>query len=230
MSLVSNSPAKYKLKLQAMPMQELRSLLENDLKRQGYESYLTNMTESDLDLKVIKQSQKPTLISLARKRHKPLEIELRVNHELLNSHDLVTKQTKSRNSGNRQNSFMMYRFLFLGLFLASILISIFVLFVDIIVSIIETATPGWSSYQRSTGILVVATIILLWYVYVRPRVKANDTNRRHQTDSLLLENIKTFIEGLAYQGPVNAIVRCWNCFEKIENSESFCSNCGKQQD
>ena len=188
------------------------------------------MTESDLDLKVIKQSQKPTLISLARKRHKPLEIELMVNHELLNIHDLVTKQAKSRNTGNRQNSFMMYRFLFLGLFLASILISIFVLFVDIIVSIIEAATPGWTSYQRSTGILVVATLILLWYVYIRPRVHASETRRRHQIVSLLLENVKSFIEGLAYQAPTDSIIRCWNCFEKIDKSESFCSNCGKQQD
>ncbi|MCE7736367.1 MAG: hypothetical protein GPJ54_15915 [Candidatus Heimdallarchaeota archaeon] len=230
MSLVSDSAAKYKLKLQAMPMQELRGLLEKDLASQGYESYLTNMTETDLDLKVIKQSQKPTLISLARKRHKPLEIELMVNHELLDSHDLVTKQAKSRNSGNRQSSFMMYRFLFLGLFLASILISIFVLFVDIIISIIEAATPGWSSYQRSTGILVVSALILLWYIYIRPRVKASDTHRRNKSDSHLLEYIKTFIENLAYQAPANAIVRCWNCFEKIDQAESFCSNCGKQQD
>ena len=151
MSLVNNTNAKHTMKLQAMPMQELRTLLENELENKGFATYLTNMTESDLTLKVAKPSDKPTILSLTRHRHRPLEIEVTVDHKLLDSHDLITKKAKSPNTNTQQDSFMMYRWLWIGLLLFGIIISLFVLFVNIIVSLIESATPGWTSNQRSMG-------------------------------------------------------------------------------
>ena len=120
--IMKNSPTKHTLKFQAMPMQEMRILLEEDLLKFGYSSFITNMSESDLALKVVKNSQKPTIVSLTRHRHRPLEIELMVDHSLLNNYDLITKRGKVNNA-RPQNSWMMYRWIFLGFFLIGIIIS-----------------------------------------------------------------------------------------------------------
>lgn len=229
MSLVSDPALKHKLKFQNMPMQELRVLLENNLHQQGYNTFLTNVTENDLALNITKPSSKATILSISRQRHKPLEVEVTVDHKLLDSHSLITKKAKSENTGGRQNPRMMYRWLWIGMILFSVIITSLVLFVNIIVSIIESATPGWTSNQRSLGILLVAVLVILWYVYVRPKFQRMETHRRIQADSVLLENVKEFIKSIAYQATANSIVRCWNCFEEIVQSENFCSSCGKQQ-
>ena len=225
---MKNSPTKQTLKFQAMPMQEMRILLEEDLLKSGYSSFLTNMTDNDLSLKVMKNSQKPTIVSLTRHRHRPLEIELIVDHALLKSHDLVTKRDKAKNTSSR-SSFMMYRWLWIGLILFSIIISTLLFIVDVIVELIEQITPGWSNAQRGYGIIGIALLIVLWFVYGRPRVQSYDRKKRSEMDGYLLDKIKNFISSITQQAPDKSIIRCWNCFKEIERIEKFCPNCGEQQ-
>lgn len=225
---MKNSHTKQTLKFQAMPMQKMRVLLEEDLLKSGYASFLTNMTDNDLTLKVMKNSQKPTIISLTRQRHRPLEIELTVDHNLLDSYDLVTKRGKVNTTSSR-SSFMMYRWLWIGMILFGIIISTLLFIVDVIVGIFESITPGWTDSQRGIGILGIALLVVLWFVYGRPIVKSYDRKKRSEMDSYLLDKITVFIRGISQQAPEKAIIRCWNCFKEIEGSEKFCQYCGEQQ-
>jgi hypothetical protein len=226
---MENSNLKQVIKFQAMPMQELRILLENDLRNRGYATFLTNMSDSDLALKVAKDAQKPTMVSLTRQSHRPLELELLVDHNLLNTHDLISKREKSRQSSNSRGSWMMYRWLWIGLIAFWFIISVFLFFINVLVAIIEASTPGWTDTQRSLGILITSFLLFFWFIYIRPRIKSYDSKKRSESDLVLSQNIVAFIHSITYQAPSESIVRCWNCFEKINQGEGFCPHCGKQQ-
>lgn len=209
-------------------MQELRILLEQDLSKLGYTSFLTNMTENDLAIKIMKNSQKPTILSLTRHTHRPLEIELIVDHNLLDRYDLVTKRGKVKNSGSN-NSWMMYRWLWIGMILIGFIITALLTIVDVIVDVIEKLTPGWTDPQRGYGILGVAFLLILWFIYGVPKFQKYEKKKRSELDKYLVERIKNMVSSVAYQAPEKSIIRCWNCFKEIERSENFCQNCGEQQ-
>ncbi|MHA2170867.1 MAG: hypothetical protein ACXAB7_13310 [Candidatus Kariarchaeaceae archaeon] len=221
-------PNKFTSKLHAMAMQEFRVLIEEELTKLGYSSFLTNLTDNDLALKVIRNQGLPTIVSVTRNRNKPLEVEVTVDFSLLDSFDLIQKRPKAKTS-RPGGSYFFYRWIWIGLILFWVIAAVFRFIIDGIVAVVEFVTPGWSDSQRSIGILSVATLIMFWWFKGRPMMQKIENQRRYKEDQILIQKVFDFIERLSNSVADHSLIKCWSCFNEIVRTENFCEHCGKAQ-
>ena len=131
--LLSITSTSHFVKLQAMPMQQLRDVVELELQNAKYLTSLNNLTDDVFSLKITKNRFYSTVLTINRYSHKPLEVEVMVDYTLSNDQDLVRRTIPtSTQSTSLVDRFTNYRLLWFGMFFLGLVFMVFSVFVSIL--------------------------------------------------------------------------------------------------
>ena len=219
--LSSASSVKHIVKFSNTPMQELRGDLQRMFDEHHVSYFVNSATDDNMSFNLSSGNAK-TVLMMLRHRHKPLEIEIIADHKMNSAPDYIKRRSSSNSSDNS-------RYLWYGLFLFGFIVTMLVVFVQVLIGIIEAMTPGWNQSQRILGIFGFTALVVFYVLYVIPLIRKQRNKATYNFNSQIVALVTAKLEAIHEATAKNHILRCWSCFKEMDMNDDFCPNCGKQQ-
>lgn len=228
--LLSITSTSHFVKLQAMPLQQLRDIIELELHNDNYQTSLNNLTDDILSIKVKKKWNRSTVLTITRYPHKPLEVEVMIDYTLSNEQDIVRRIIpRTTQSTTLVDRFMNYRLLWFGMFFLGLIFMVFSVFVSILFSLLERISPSANPLQRSLGVIGAALITAVFWIFTIPFLNKRYNRSMKKYDQEIMDKICGILKILNEDLHDVPISRCWSCFKDIGRSVKLCPFCEEQQ-
>ena len=227
MSITSTS---HFVRLQAMPMQELRDVIELELLNEKYITSLNNLTDDVLSLKISRNRYYSTLLTLIRYSFKPLEVEVTVDYTLSEDQDIVRRKIPSATQPTSLvDRFMNYRLLWFGMFFLGLIFMVFSVFFSLLFSILDRISPSSNPLQQSLAVIGAVFITAVFWIFMIPFFNKRYRQALIKYDIEIMAKICGILKIMNEDRNDTTIFRCWACFKEIDKTNNMCPLCGEQQ-
>ncbi len=205
------------IRLDNLPKEQLKAEIEDAFHNRGFSTELNEFTENKHSW-LVKRKLFKTYLILERKPSRPLFVNVIADHVIypVESTGLVVKYKRKKSSNRQSRPFLFYYLLW---FLIPIIITIFLSFLNFIVS---TDLPNILFWVFLTSIIVFFVGKFIWGKYSAKEIQKLD-NDVFNLATAVLENIA---DRTLRATPTK---KCWNCFSEVPSENEFCEQCGESQ-
>ena len=205
-------------------MYNLRDHIVEELVSHDLSVFTESMTDDDCVLLITRNAMVKTVATMERHRHRPMEIELTVDHaEVKNTKD-VLRTTKPV---TKQLDKVSFRWLWILPIFGGLIVLLISMFESFFASLYGSSSL--SSVQLIITVTVLSTILAISWIYGLPRIFNQLSKRRKQLDTEVLELMRQKIIALDEALITTDVIRCWSCFTELEPTTVICTSCGETQ-